>query len=388
MKSEDRKYKIVYCTPALYMAGGVERVLTLKANYFADHYGYDVTIILTEGCDKPLFYPLSDKVKVINLDINFEELWGCSFLRKVHLYLRKQHLFRRMLKAELMRIRPDITVSLLRREINFINSIHDGSRKIGELHINRANYRNFDEAHTNPCKKLFSRLWSKSLVGHLRRLDRLVVLTEQDRSAWTELDNVIAIPDPLSFSPKSISPLTRKRVVAVGRYSHEKGIDLLLEAWSHVEKHCSEWSLEIFGDGDRTAYDDIINRLGIDHSRCHLNGRTADVENEYVNSSLFVSSSRFEGFGLAIVEAMACGLPVVSFDCPWGPRSIITNGKDGILVENGNVCKLSEAILELIGNEDKRRQIGNNAGLSVQRYDIGTLCEQWRNLFDEVTAKR
>lgn len=176
--------------------------------------------------------------------------------------------------------------------------------------------------------------------------------------------------------------------MAVGRYSHEKGIDLLLEAWSHVEKHCSEWSLEVFGDGDRTAYDDIINRLGIDRSRCHLNGRTADVENEYVNSSLFVSSSRFEGFGLAIVEAMACGLPVVSFDCPWGPRSIITNGKDGILVENGNVCKLSEAILELIGNEDKRRQIGNNAGLSVQRYDIGTLCEQWRNLFDEVTAKR
>lgn len=90
--------------------------------------------------------------------------------------------------------KTDITVSLLRREINFINSIHDGSRKIGELHINRANYRNFDEAHTNPCKKLFSRLWSKSLVGHLRRLDRLVVLTEQDRSAWTELDNVIAIP--------------------------------------------------------------------------------------------------------------------------------------------------------------------------------------------------
>ena len=80
---QDRPLKIVYCTPALYMAGGVERVLTLKANYFAEHYGYDITIVLTEGIHKPLFYPLSDKIKIVNLDIGFEELWTCSFLKKI-----------------------------------------------------------------------------------------------------------------------------------------------------------------------------------------------------------------------------------------------------------------------------------------------------------------
>ena len=84
--SDNKRYKIVYCTPALYMAGGVERVLTLKANYFADHFGYDITIILTEGKDKPLFYPLSDKVKVVNLNIGFEELWTCSFVKKIWIY--------------------------------------------------------------------------------------------------------------------------------------------------------------------------------------------------------------------------------------------------------------------------------------------------------------
>ena len=78
--SVEKKYKIVYCTPALYMAGGVERVLTLKANYFAEHFDYDITIILSEGKDKPLFYPLSDKIKIINLNIGFEELWTCSFI--------------------------------------------------------------------------------------------------------------------------------------------------------------------------------------------------------------------------------------------------------------------------------------------------------------------
>ena len=83
----DAPLKLVYLTPALYMAGGVERVLTLKANYFAEHFGYDVTIVLTEGKGKPLFYPLSDKIKIINLDINFEELWTCSFVKKIIVYL-------------------------------------------------------------------------------------------------------------------------------------------------------------------------------------------------------------------------------------------------------------------------------------------------------------
>ena len=159
MVLNNKRYKIVYCTPALYMAGGVERVLTLKANYFAEHFGYDVTIILTEGNEKPLFYPLSNKVKVVNLNIGFEELWTCSFIKKIFVYLKKQRLYKKLLKQELMRIRPDITISLLRREINFLTSIKDGSKKIGELHVNRSNYRNFEQGDTNLLKNLFSKLW-------------------------------------------------------------------------------------------------------------------------------------------------------------------------------------------------------------------------------------
>ena len=151
---KQKPLKIVYLTPALYMAGGVERVLTLKANYFAEHFGYDITIILTEGKDKPLFYPLSDKVKVVNLNIGFEELWTCSFVKKIFVYLKKQRLYKKLVEAELMHLRPDITISLLRREINFINDIKDGSRKIGELHINRANYRNFEANERMEARKL------------------------------------------------------------------------------------------------------------------------------------------------------------------------------------------------------------------------------------------
>lgn len=378
---DDKPLKIVYCTPALYMAGGVERVLTLKANYFAEHFGYDITIILTEGKDKPLFYPLSDKIKVINLDIGFEALWTCSFIKKVFVYIKKQRSYKKQLTAEIMRIHPNITISLLRREINFINSIKDGSKKIGELHINRANYRNFDKSQSNAIKVLFSRLWMKSLVDKLKQLNRLVVLTEEDRAAWVELDNVITIPNPLPFSSSVVSSRNNKRVIVVGRYCHEKGYDYLLQAWAKVQIVCPDWQLSVFGDGDKTVYDRMIDELQIDRSRCILNDRTLDIQSEYVNSSLAVCSSRFEGFGLSIVEAMACGLPVVSFDCPWGPRSIISDNEDGILVENGNIDRLAEYMIFLMQNAEKRKCMSDNAIRNVQRFKIEKIAQQWKAIF-------
>ena len=377
-----KQYKIVYCTPALYFAGGMERVLTMKANYFAEHFGYDITIILTEGAGKPLSYPLSDKVKVINLNIGFEELWTCSFVKKIVVYLKKQYLYRKMLINELMRIRPDITISMLRREINFINEIKDGSKKIGEIHINRANFRNFDSKDDNFIKRLFAKIWMNDLTNKLKRLDRFVVLTEKDKEAWVELDNVYVIPNPLSFILQNVSKLTEKRVIVVGRYCHEKGYDLLLKAWRIVQNRIADWRLEVFGEGDRSRYDEMISSLNMDRHRCILHGRSSNIQDEFIKSSLAVCSSKFEGFGLVITEAMVCGLPVVSFDCPWGPRAIINDGVDGLLVENGNVEKLADAIIWMIQHPEMLSKMATKAIENVQRFSIEKVAEKWRALFD------
>ena len=377
-----KKLKIVYVTPALYMAGGVERVLTLKANYFAEHFGYDITIILTEGNNKPLFYPLSEKIKVINLDIGFEELWSCSFLKKIFIYLRKQRQYKKALTAELMRIHSDITISLLRREINFINDIKDGSRKIGELHVNRANYRNFEANEANYFKNIFAKFWMRSLVSKLKRLDSFVVLTEEDKQAWPELKNVIVIPDPLSFIPTQQSPLTEKRVIAVGRYVYQKGFDLLLRAWARIEKQYPDWQLAIFGDGNRTPYEKLVKELGVDKTRCHLNGPTTNIQQEYVNSSLFVFSSRFEGFGMVLVEAMACGLPVISFACPCGPKDIIKDGEDGFLVDNGNVEALAANMFQLMGDESLRVSMSQAGQDNSHRFSMEQITIRWRAIFE------
>ena len=383
----DAPLKLVYLTPALYMAGGVERVLTLKANYFAEHFGYDVTIVLTEGKGKPLFYPLSDKIKIINLDIYFEELWTCSFVKKIIVYLKKQRQYKRKLSAILMDIRPDITISLLRREINFINDIPVGSRKIGEIHINRANYRNFKSDNENCLKRLFAKYWSHSLLGHLRKLDSLVVLTDKDREAWTELNNVVTIPNPLPFTPTKSSLQTEKRVIAIARYSYEKGIDLLLQAWAEVERQCEDWRLDVFGDGDTSSYEHLIDNLGIDRNRCGLNARTNDVEREYCNSSIFALSSRFEGFGMVMIEAMACGLPVVAFNCPWGPQEIVNNGEDGILVDNGSPSSLANGLLQLINDVNTRKAMSEAAERNVLRFKIDYIAQKWQQLFEQVNNK-
>ena len=377
---EKKRLKIVYLTPALYMAGGVERVLSLKASYMAENYDYDITIILTEGKDKPLFYPLSDKIRVINLNIGFEELWTCSFLKKIVVYLKKQRIYKRLLTQELMRLRPDITVSLLRREINFLTSIKDGSRKVGELHVNKTNYRNFEANDTNFLKKVFERYWLGNLIGNLRKLDKFVVLTHEDRSSWKELERINVIPNPMSFIPQEISPLARKRVIAVGRYVYQKGFDLLLRAWAIVERQCPDWELAVYGTGDRSLYECLAAELFLKH--CSLNDSTKDIEKEYLDSSLFVLSSRFEGFGMVLVEAMACGLPVVSFACPCGPRDIISDGQDGLLAENGNVTQLAEKMLVLIQSPEYLSQMAEAAQKKSERYRIEYIAKQWKKLFE------
>lgn len=372
--------KIAYCTPSLYIPGGVERVLTTKANYLADVAGYDIYIILTDGKGKEPYYELSKKIHVINLDVNFEELWNKSFLNKIPVYLKKQARYKKLLKKTLYEIRPDVTVSLLRREINFITSINDGSLKIGELHINREHYRNFEGNSINIVKDMFSRFWMRQLVRNLKKLDRFIVLSEGDKKNWVELNNVTVIPNPIPFNTDKTSYMTKKNIIAVGRFVYEKGFDLLLEAWSKViEKH-NDWHLYIYGRGDKTEFYQYAKQHHL--TNLHLEDAVTNIIDKYCDSSIFVLSSRFEGFGLVLAEAMSCGLPAVSFDCPCGPRHIITNGEDGLLVEPENTDELSEKICYLIENEGKRKDMGEKAHINMQRYKEENIMKQWIALFE------
>ena len=377
----DRRMKIAYCTPSLYIPGGVERVLTTKANYLADVAGYDVYIILTDGKGKAPYYPLSDKIHIINLDINFEELWSLSFVKKGLVYLKKQRVFKKKLTKTLCELQPDITISLLRREINFLCDIKDGSKKVGEMHINRQNYRNFEAGDTNFVKKIFEQYWMSSLIKQLKRLDCFIVLSEEDKKNWNELSHITVIPNPLPpVAVSQTSTTESKKVIAVGRYVYQKGFDLLVEAWATVAEKHSDWHLYIYGRGNKNNYKTVSN--------CHFEDAVENINDKYAESSIFVLSSRFEGFGMVIIEAMKCGVPTVSFACPCGPKDIITDGKDGFLIENGNTKQLAERICYLIEHEEERKDMGNNAIETARKYDINEIGKRWVALFENIITSK
>ena len=375
--------KIVYCTPSLYIAGGIERVLTTKMNYLSDKAGYEVWVILTDGKGKNPYFPLSDKIHIVNLDLNFEELWSLGFLKKIFVYLKKQRIYKKKLKEALYEIRPDITVSTLRREINFITSIKDGSRKVGEMHVNRANYRNFEANDTNALKKIFERIWMKSLVGKLKKLDQFVVLTDEDRRNWHELDNVTTIPNPLNVFPTIESNQSARKVIAAGRYCYQKGFDLLLRAWAIVNEKHKDWRLDIYGAGNNVEYKNLANTLNICQN-VGINPPTDNIYAKYADASIFVFSSRFEGFGMALLEAMATKLAVVSFACPCGPKDIISDGNDGVWVTNGDIQELADKICYLIENEEERKSMAENAKLKAMQYSVDNIMHRWIRLFESL----
>lgn len=380
--------KIVYCNPYLHLIGGAERILTTKANYFAEKLGYEVHIVITEGRQQPPAFALHPSIQVHQLDINYNDYYP-SPCRRIWEFFHKRRLYKKRLSRCLNQIKPDITVLMTRREIGFIQGMTDGSIKIAENHVNKVSYLDSMNPHLAKLLPMWmKRRLQKSTIANLRRLDRFVVLTYGDAEDWTELQNVTVIPNSVTIVPNSLSSCENKRVIAVGRYEPVKGFDMLLNAWKEVSEVHPDWTLHIYGEGKmRESLEKQRNALGLEGS-CFLEHSTRQIGECYRNSSLFVLSSRFEGFGLVIVEAMSYGLPVVSFACPCGPKDIISDGKDGFLVEPENVKELADRISYMIENDERRKAMGHQASIDVHRYDIENIALLWKQLFEELIREK
>ena len=383
-EKDSGKIHIAYCIPSLDHSGGMERVLTAKANYLADQLGYDVSIIITDDKGTNPYFPLSEKVHVVQLDVNIDSLWQYPIWKRFYLYKKKMRIYQRRLGKCLNLLKPDITISLLRREINFLTKIHDGSAKVGEIHFGRYKYREANFAFLpNFVNQWITNRWMAQLDKNVKRLDRFVVLTHEDATYWKGMTNLTVIPNPITINQGQHTNGQSKQVIAVGRYTNQKGFDLLISAWKTVNKKHPDWILNIYGGGNKDAYQNQVDEVGVTNViKC--NGPVSNIAEKYQESSIFVLSSRFEGLPLVLMEAMSIGLPPIAFTCPCGPRDIIHDGEDGILCENGNIEQLAEGICQLIENEQLRQEMGQKAAQNIQRYTIDNIMKQWDKLFQEI----
>lgn len=382
--SNSDRIRLAYCIPSLDHSGGMERVLTAKANYLVDKLNYDVNIIITDDKGTKPYFPLSENINLIQLDVNIDNLWQYPIWKRLYLYKKKMKDYKRKLEICLCQIKPDITISLLRREINFINDIKDGSAKVGEIHFGRYKYR---EANfwflPNIANKWITYRWMAQLDKKVKQLDRFVVLTHEDATYWKGLTNLMVIPNPITIKNDQYSDCTSKRAIAVGRYTYQKGFDMLISAWKEVYKKHPDWHLFIYGGGNREAYINQAKELKIENV-VSCEGSVNNITEKYLSSSIFILSSRFEGLPLVLMEAMAAGLSSVAFACPCGPKDIIKDGENGILCKNGNSEELASKICKLIENEKMRIQIGLNAANSIRSYSLDSIMHQWNDLFQEI----
>ena len=379
--------KIIYCIRATYNPGGMERVLLNKASYLLDKMKWDVTIVTTDQQGRPPFYPFLEGIRMIDLGINYADDNEKNVIRKVTGYLKRRKEHKKKLAALLDKERADIVVSLYPSESSFIPNLKDGSKKVLELHFCKFFRLQYGRSG---LMGLIDRWRTKMDERLVRRFDRFVVLSSEDAGYWGALPNIQVIPNAARHLGAGYSDGTCKRVIAVGRLDYQKGFDRLLEAWDIVQKDGKhqDWHLDIYGQGEwKEVLQQMIDSRGLSETAT-LHEPTTHIGDEYVRSGMLVMSSHYEGFPMVMIEAMACGLPVVSFDFKCGPRDIIDENVNGILVHEGDISGLARAMMKLMDNDSLRLRLASNARRITEIYSEENVMGQWVSLFEELVESR
>ncbi|WP_309610108.1 glycosyltransferase [Flavobacterium sp.] len=361
--------KLLYITSQIKGDGGLQRIMAIKTNYFIENFGYKIDI-LSPDLGEDLFFNFNK-----NISFHFIE----SKSRKLARLLE----YKKQVQNHVDILKPDcIIVSdfglkgftiplIIKTKIPVVFEVH------GSKYNESAYYK----------KTFFSTIFHNLKYTYkdfcANKFDFFVALSDESLKEWSVNDGFV-IPNCLETTNHASSNLNLKKAIVVARHSYEKGIDRVLKIWKLVTDKHPDWQLEIYGGKNQElGLEQLVKELDI-ASNVTFYIPVKNIQQKYQEAAMYLMTSRFEGFGMVILEAMSSGLPVIAFDCPIGPRSIIEDNKDGFLIEDGNLISFAEKVNQLIQNQDLRIQIAKSGRETIARYDLDKVMILWKNFFDKV----
>ena len=361
---------ILYVTDAFAVCGGIERVLADKMNYLTEQYGYEVVLITVNQGMHAIPFSLIPQIKHVDLDVRMHQQYQYSGIRRLLKRRQLASLLSKKMRSALWQANADVVVCAKLDFVGVLNKIRGSGPLVVESHtLCRADQIEY----SGWLRKLHVRCFKH----HVGKVDRVVALTNGDTKDWHGYNrNVCTIPNIVHLNTSgTFSMHDEKRVMFVGRYTKQKDINSLICIWEIVHQRHPDWILEIYSDGE-------IEAPGVQVFK-----PVANIMEQYRRNSMLLLTSVYEPFGLVLPEAMSCGLPVVSFDCPYGPADIITDGVDGFLIKNRDILAFADRVCQLIEDKELRLRMGQAAVKSAQRYRADVIMPKWKELFEHLCRK-
>jgi glycosyltransferase involved in cell wall biosynthesis len=370
--------RIVYVTDAFAVWGGMERVLADKMNYLVEHSGWEVILLTISQCGHPLTYRLHSNVRHIDLDVRMHQQYLYRGARRFVKRRELELLLKKRLGVALEQVRPDVIVCAKLVFVDVLLGLKGDTPLVVESHT-------LCKSEKMDKVGWLRNVYIKYLKRCIRKADAIVALTEGDAVDWRYYNHKTrVIPNAVNLNESGrYADCQQKSVIYVGRFSQQKDIDSLLRIWEIVYHRHPDCRLDIFGDGELKDY--YLSKIHAMNANIHVFEPTAEIMPVYREHSILLLTSLYEPFGLVLPEAMSCGLPVVAFDCPYGPKEIIEDGKTGFLIPDRDISYYAEKVCELIKSYDLRKKMGEAAVVSSQRFSYDYVMPLWKDLFENLT---
>ncbi|MCG2779431.1 MAG: glycosyltransferase [Weeksellaceae bacterium] len=361
--------KIFILIDQLHSHGGIEKLVAMKANYWTDIFGYEVKIISTEQGELATVYNLSGEVQQVDLNISYNR--SRSFFHPEN--LKKLWINKNRLLKIIRRNKPDFILVASHIPMTYLLPfLKTDAIKVKEFH-----YSKFSQ----------QRSWKEKIFEAVEKYyDYLVVLSREEKMFYTS-QNALVIPNPVNNEDRVLTPILQRKNIAVAalRFAPVKQIEKMVEVWELFYRQNPSWELHLYGETGNEYYGELLRMVTSKklESTIVFKGQSDDIHRVFCESQVLLMTSSQECFPMVILEAQSCGVPVVSFDSPTGPRNIINHNKDGILVDLNNVQAFAHALDELVNNPENLMEMSQAAVHNAQHYQIDKVMNLWKNTIFE-----